>query len=212
MDENKRLWTKIPANKTPSSVKIDNDFWKYFKLGDKLLDAGCGSGRGINEAVKKGLCVVGFDINRNEIAQLKKKKISNVQVKYGDVLKIKFKNKFDGALMLGILSGLKKSERKRALRRVKSFIKKGGHILISEFEFSKKFKKRYENDFKVTGEYGTLSAVHNGKEVFRSHNYTKKELFDLIKNAGLKVIKFKRAQFVSYHKQKKPGMMIIAKN
>ena len=35
-------------------------------------------------------------------------------------------------------------------------------------------------------------------------------LCDLIKNSGFKAIKFKRAEFTSYHGRKRPGMMIIA--
>jgi len=207
---NKIFWLKIKAGKTPSSVEIDNDFWKYFKPKDKILDVGCGWGRAVYECLKRDLNVVGVDINRNEIKELKKKNLSGAQIKYGDILKIKLKRKFDGALMLGILCVLSKRERGLCLKRVKSFLVERGYIHISEFETSNKFKKRYENDFKITKEYGTLSVKDNGVEVFRSHNFTKKEIFDLIKNSGFKIIKFKRAKFISYHKDKKTGIMIIA--
>ncbi len=200
----------MEAGKTPASAKIDNDFWKYFKPEDKILDVGCGWGRGIFECLKRGLNVVGIDINKNETEELKKKRLKGLLVKQEDILKIKLKKEFSGVLMLGFLCVLAKKERKNALKRANSFLLDGGYIHISEFEFNKKFKKRYDRDFKITKEYGTLSVKDNGREIFRSHNFTKKEIFDLIKSSGFKVIKFKRAMFTSYHKGKKPGMMIIA--
>lgn len=206
---NRNFWLKMKANKTPSSVKIDDDFWKYFNPKDKILDVGCGWGRAIYECAKRDLRVVGIDINKNEIKELKKKNLRGAEIKCGDILKIKLKKEFKGVLMLGFLSAISKKERKRSLEGVRSFLIDGGYIHISEFEMSEKFKKRYENDFKITKEYGTLSVKDNGVEIFRSHNFTKKEIFDLIKNSGFKIIKFKRAQFVSYHKDKKPGIMII---
>ncbi len=204
------FWEKIEANKTPSSVKIDNDFWKYFKPKDKILDVGCGWGRAIYECLNRDLYVVGVDINENEIKELKKKNLRGAEIKYGDILKMKLKKEFKGVLMLGLLSVLSESERGKCLKRVRSFLIKGGYIHISEFEMNNKFKKRYDSDFKITKEYGTLSVKDNGTEIFRSHNFTKKEIFDLIKNGEFKIIKFKRAKFTSYHGHKRPGMMIIA--
>jgi len=206
----KNLWLKIGANKTPSSVKIDNDFWKYFKPKDKILDVGCGWGRAVCECLKRGLYVVGIDINKNEITELKKKKLKGAEIRQGDILKIKLKKEFNGVLLLGLLSALSKKERNKCLKRVNLPLVNGGYIHISEFEMSDKFKERYENDFKITKEYGTLSVKDNGKEIFRGHNFTKAEIFDLIKNSGFKAVKFKRAEFTSYHGRKRPGMMIIA--
>src|SRR3989338_1021789 len=138
MNQNRNLWLKIEANKTPSSVKIDNDFWKYFKPKDKILDVGCGWGRVIQECLKRGFSVVGIDINRNEIKELKKKNLKGAEIKVGDILKIKLRKEFKGVLMLGILSVLLKKERGKALTRARSFLVNGGYIHISEFEITKK--------------------------------------------------------------------------
>lgn len=214
MYSNRNFWLKMKANKTPSSVKIDNDFWKCFKPGDKILDVGCGWGRAIYECTKRDLSVVGVDINRNEIKELKKelkrKNLKGTEIKCGDILKIKLEKEFRGVLMLGFLSAISKRKRKRSLERIRSFLIDGGYIHISEFKMSDKFKERYENDFKITKEYGTLSVKDGVVEVFRSHNFTKQEIFDLIKGSGFKIVKFKRAKFTSYHGDKKPGIMIIA--
>lgn len=210
MNPNRNFWLNIKANKTPSSVKIDNDFWKYFNPKDKILDVGCGWGRAIYECVKRNLDVVGVDINRSEIKELKKKNLKGAEIKCGDILKIKLEKEFRGALLLGVLSSMPETERRLCLKKVNSLLLDRGYIHISEFETSDKYKERYDNDFKITKEYGTLSVKDNGAEVFRSHNFTKEEIFDLIKSSGFKIVKSKRAEFISYHKDKKPGIMIIA--
>jgi len=208
--DNKKFWINFQAGKTPASVKVDNDFWKYFKPGDKILDVGSGHGRIIFECLNRNLNVVGIDINKNEVAEIKKKKLKNAKIKRGDILKIKLKKEFKGVFLLGVLCVLNKEERLRVVKKIRSFLLDNGYLHISEFEVNKRFKSRYDEDFKTTKEYGTLSVKENGKEIFRSHNFTKKEIFDLIKEGGFRVIKFKRDQFISLHGNKKPGMMIIA--
>lgn len=210
MNPNRNFWLNMKANQTPSSVKIDSDFWKYFNPKDKILDVGCGWGRAIYECLKRNFKVVGVDINRNETKELKKKNLKGAEIRRGDILKIKLKKEFRGALLLGVLCSMPKTERKLCLKKVNSLLLGRGYIHISEFEMSRKFKKRYDNDFKITKEYGTLSVKDNGVEIFRSHNFAKEEISDLIKNSGFKIIKFKRAEFISYHKDKKPGIMITA--
>jgi cyclopropane fatty-acyl-phospholipid synthase-like methyltransferase len=207
---NKKFWLKMKAGTTPSSTEIDNDFWKYFKPGDKMLDVGCGWGRAVKECLKRGIKVVGIDINKNEIKALKEQNLKGAEIKCGDILKIKFKEKFNGVLMLGVLCTMEKKERQACLKKVNFLLKDKGYVFISEFETSDKFKERYENDFKITKEYGTLSVKDAGKEVFRSHNFTKEEIYGLLNSSGFKIVKFKRAEFTSYHRDKKPGIMITA--
>lgn len=73
-------------------------------------------------------------------------------------------------------------------------------------------KKRYENDFKITGEFGTLSVRDaTGAEMYRSHNFSKIELSDLIKKSGFQIVRFNKTIFTSYHGYKKLGMTIIAR-
>lgn len=207
------LWTKIPANKTPNSTLIDEKFWGYFRPQDKILDVGCGSGRVIIDGVKRGFKLTGLDINKNEIKQLRKNIGKSAEVIYGDILNIKLKREsFQGAFLQGILSTLEKNKRNKCLKRVRSFLRKGGCLHVSEFKLSSKFKERYENDFLLTKEYGTLSVRNcNGDEIYRSHNFSEKEIINLIKNSGFKIVSIKNSTFTSYHGNKKPGMMVIAK-
>ncbi|MEK7540950.1 MAG: class I SAM-dependent methyltransferase [Patescibacteria group bacterium] len=209
------LWAKIPPNKIPSSTRVDKIFWNYFKKGDNILEVGCGQGRFVYVCATKGLKVMGIDINKEAIELLNEDAwFFGAEVYCANILTVKFKKKFKGALSQGLLCSLNKKDRAKCLRKIKSIMEKGGYLHVAEFEMSDEFEKRYKEDFKLTGEYGTLSIrdKKNGEELCRSHNFYKKEISELIEKAGFEIISFKRTFFTSYHGEKKPGMMIIAKN
>jgi ubiquinone/menaquinone biosynthesis C-methylase UbiE len=208
-------WAKIPPEKIPSSTKVDERFWNYFQEGDSILEVGCGQGRFIYSCAINGLRIVGIDINKEAIKLLNKDVyLFGAEVYYGDILTIKFKEKFKGVLLQAIISSLKPKDRVKCLNKVKSVMEKGGYLHIAEFEMSDKYEERYKEDYKLTGEYGTLSIKDKdtGKELCRSHNFFKEEIIELIEKSGFKIISFKRTLFISYHGEKKLGMMIIAKN
>jgi len=100
----------------------------------------------------------------------------------------------------------------KCLNRVRLFLDDGGYLHIAEFEMNDRFDKRYKEDLRLTGEYGTLSIKDKdtGKELGKSHNFFKEEIIELVEKAGFKIVSFKRTFFTSYHGEKKPGMMIIA--
>ena len=208
------LWAKIPPEKIPGSTKVDDKFWDYLQEGDDVLEVGCGKGRFVYNCATRGLNVVGIDINKGTIKKLKEDAwLFGAEVYYADILKAKFKKKFKGVLLQGMISSLRKRDRIKCLKKVKSIMKDGGYLHIAEFEMDDKFEKRYDEDFKLTHEYGTLSIKDkdSGKELCRSHNFYKKELTKLIEEAGFEIVRFKRTLFASYHGEKKPGMTIIAK-
>ena len=207
------LWVKIPPKKIPSSTKIDEKFWKYFKKGDNILDVGCGQGRFVYACAIRGLNVTGIDINKKAIELLNKDAfLFGAKVYCEDIFKVKFEEKFKGGFLQGLLCSSKKKDRVKCLNKVESIMEMGGYLHIAEFEMSDKFTERYKEDFKLTREYGTLSIKDkdSGKELCRSHNFYKEEIIELIEKAGFKIISFKRTFFTSYHGEKKPGMMIIA--
>lgn len=207
------LWAKIPPAKIPSSTRIDEKFWGYFKEGDSVLEVGCGLGKFVYACAGRGLRIIGVDINKEAIELLNKDAyLIGAKVYYADILTTKLKEKFKGALLQGLLSSLGKKARIKCLDKLKSVMEENGYLHIAEFEMSDKFKKRYKEDFKLTGEYGTLSIKDKdtGGELCRSHNFYKEEIIELIEKAGFIIVSFERAFFISYHGEKKPGMMIIA--
>jgi len=208
-------WSKIPPEKIPSSTKVDERFWNYFQEGDSILEAGCGQGRFIYSCAINGLRIVGIDINKEAVKLLNEDAwLFGAEVYHGNILTTKFKEKFKGVLLQAIISSLKPRDRIKCLSNVKSAMEKGGYLHIAEFEMNDKYEERYKKDYKLTGEYGTLSIKdkESGKELCRSHNFFKEEMIELIENSGFEIVSFKKALFTSYHGEKKPGMMIIAKN
>jgi ubiquinone/menaquinone biosynthesis C-methylase UbiE len=209
------LWAKISPDKIPSSTKIDKRFWDYFKKGDNILEVGCGQGRFVYSCATRGLKATGIDINKEAIDLLEEDAwLFGAKASHLDILNAKFEEKFKGALLQGLLGAMEENDRLKCLNKVKSIMEKGGYLHIAEFEMSDKYEKRYKEDFKLTGEYGTMSIKDkdSGEELCRGHNFFKEELIELVKKAGLKIISFKQTFFSSYHGEKKPGMMIIAKN
>jgi len=207
------LWAKIPPDKIPSSTKIDEKFWNYLRKRDNILEVGCGQSKFVFACAMRGLKITGIDINKEAIEVLNKDAwLFGAKVYCADILTAKFKEKFNGVLLQGLLSSLRKKDRIKCLNKVKSIMEDGGFLHIAEFEMSDKFEKRYREDFKLTGEYGTLSIKDKdtGKELCRSHNFYKEEITELIEKAGLKIVNLKRTFFASYHGDKKPGIMIIA--
>jgi len=216
------LWKKIDANKTPGTMPVSEVFWSKFKPGNQILEVGCGWGRIIENCLDRKLRVVGIDINLNEIIALTTKLNKDgvdsnlVEIYEKSVLDTGFKdNKFDGIIMQGVLSALSRKDRMKCLEEVYRMLKPGGCVHIGEFQLNDSdpiFKKRYDEDFLTTKEYGTLSVKDgNGNEMYQSHNFSIDEITDMLKRSGFASTKVIKDIFTSYHGNKKPGMMIISK-
>ena len=216
------FWEKISVNKTPGTMPVSDNFWNNFVSGDSLLEVGCAWGRIIFECLKRDLKVVGIDINKEEIEALKNKlqeqniPEDSAKVFEASILSSNLKNdSFSGAIMLGVLSGLPKDKRIICLKEIYRLLKNDGLVYIGEFELNSAdplFLERYENDQKITGEYGTLSVKdENGSELYQSHNFSVPEITALITESGLILETITKDTFISYHGNRKPGLMIIAK-
>lgn len=216
------FWEKISVNKTPGTMPISDKFWRSFVSGDSILEVGCAWGRIIFECLKRDLNVVGIDINQEEVEALKSKlqeqNISEKSAKVfeASILSSNLKNdSFNGAIMLGVLSGLPKDKRLSCLKEIFRLLKNNGLAYIGEFELNSAdpiFLERYKNDQKITGEYGTLSVKdENGSELYQSHNFSVPEITALITESGLTLETITKDTFISYHGNHKPGLMIIAK-
>lgn len=217
---NRHLWSKILAGKTPGTMPVDPNFWKLFKKYDHILEVGCGWGRIIYECLAHELYATGIDINKQEIAllkdQLAKDRLSDFAKIYKQsVLKMSFPNKsFDGATMLGVLGALAKEQRSLSLKEVYRVLKPKAYLYISEFEINlrdEKYISRYNRDYLTTGEYGTFCVRNDdGRELFRTHNFSKSEIGLLLSSCGFIIRNFERQTFISYRGNRKPGMLIIA--
>lgn len=215
-----KLWREISVGKTPSTTPIDEHFWSLLPKHSTILEVGCGWGRIVFECLKRGYNVVGIDINKNEVEFLKKKlsglKINKkVEIFQENILSTSFKdNMFSATIMQGVLSALHKDNRNTALCEIHRTLAPLGYIHIAEFEFISNdplMQKRYKKDKVITKELGTLSIRNNlGQELYRTHNFKKDELVKIVTKNKFNIISLSRCIFLSYHGNKKPGILIIA--
>jgi SAM-dependent methyltransferase len=204
-------WAFIKPDKIPHSTEIDNDFWNYFDHGDKILDVGCGTGRDMLNCIFHGLNVVGIDINKEAIEEIKENPhLSGVEVYAKSILDLDLSG-FNGALLQGLLSTINKDDRIECLEKVKNALLPGGIIHIAEFERDISLNERYKKDEEITGEWGTvvIRDSESGKELCRAHNFLEEELKELLKD--FEILSIRKKPFISYHGNKKTGIMIIAK-
>jgi ubiquinone/menaquinone biosynthesis C-methylase UbiE len=215
-----QLWKKIPAGKTPGTTPVLSQFWKLLPRKGQVLEVGSGWGRIVFECLEREFDVIGIEINKGEVAALNKKikalGLSNHAKNYcRNIVKSGFKSgSFDGVIMQGVLGALSKNDRPLAAREAYRVLKVGGYLHIAEFEIiinNEQASDRYQQDFKVTKEFGTLSIKdEHGRELYQTHNFNKEELSLLLKDAGFKLIKVSPRTFTSYHGKKKPGLLLIA--
>lgn len=137
---------------------LDSDFWKkYFEVydvldllipyrellesiceeldikeGEKILEAGCGSGNLVRELTKRGAQVTGLDYCK-EALEVCKKKNPEAKIVFGDLTKpLPFlDNYFDKIACNNALYTIPKGKHQGVLKELKRVLKPGGRIAIS---------------------------------------------------------------------------------
>jgi ubiquinone/menaquinone biosynthesis C-methylase UbiE len=69
----------------------------------RILDIGCGTGRHAIELAKRGYAVTGIDLSESQLKRAREKAVEekvNVQFEQGDARTLKYKNEYNGALIL----------------------------------------------------------------------------------------------------------------
>jgi len=219
-------WKKFKGRETPSTVQLDESFFKMVPKGSKVLDFACGWGRMAFKLQEHGYDVVGFDINQEAVENARKasKRFNSlyknrVSFDVANARDLPYpEGSFDACLIQAFMTALVDPEhREMVLDEARRVLREDGILYLADFGQSWDnpiYRGRYLKDFKKTGEMGTFIVTEDGSpespEIFRAHHYTREELMELIK-PRFTVEMFKETVFTTYHGNKARGFVIMAR-
>jgi ubiquinone/menaquinone biosynthesis C-methylase UbiE len=184
-----------------------------------VLELGCGYGRACFFLHENGLCVVGVDLDKFQVGlalqEAKWGRIHDgIDFVVNDAGNLCFPDSsFDAVTMLGVLTLVQKVERPRIMNEVERVLKETGYLFIEEFGRTWEnpvYRKRYKEDTKVTGEFGTITVRDDSSRILHfGHHFTRKELLSLL--GGFQILSFEKDVFTSYyHRNWVRGNVILA--
>lgn len=219
-------WKHFKGKKVPSTLELDDKFFKIIPKGSKILDFACGWGRLAFRLQKYGYNIVGFDINPDliEIARKLSKKTNQIyrtsaSFDIADARSLPYPNaSFDVCLIQAFMTALiKPKDREKVMDEAQRVLKEGGILYLADFEQNWEdplYRERYIRDFPKTGEKGTFIVTEDGTqgspEIFRAHHYTERELTELVE-PRFEVEMFKRTTLKTYHGNRTKGFVIMAR-
>jgi len=188
------------------------EFKQYVKDGDVILDLGCGNGRVFELFNDKKINYFGVD-NCEELIKKAKEKYQSPNAIFlvEDALNLSFENqKFDAIFCIAVLNHIPSKElRIKVLKNIKKVLKKDGILIMTNWNlYQKKYfpfiiKKFFLTIFsffnlsKKKLDFGDLFIPWKSKNKIIKryyHAFTIRELSNLFKQTGFRVIKKYYAQ------------------
>ena len=123
----------------------------------KALDLGCGQGRDSIPMAQMGYSVIGVDVSKvglEQLDEISRKNKFKIKTIVGDIIDFKTRERFDVIVVDRVLHILPDSEeRETILSRCRSYLKKGGVLLIADtpqnISSFKSYVKKNLKDLKV---------------------------------------------------------------
>ena len=199
MENQEQVWNSIADfwNKYRIKKSFELDAFVENKKGN-LLDLCCGSGR--NFVKKFGLKIYGVDFSEKMLEyaedKIKKESINAVLVK-SESSQIPFlENFFDSAIFIAALHCIPSEEkREETLKELFRVLKSGSKAMITVWSKNHKKVKKYYKGIKDN----LIPWKKEGKVYERYYYiYDKKELEDLLKKVGFKIINSKEKDNVVF--------------
>ena len=182
IDNQKQLWNSIAPEwhefKKPASVVL-----KFLnKQSGKVLDLGSGSGRNLSKIKNGKMYLVDFSPEMIKLAKQKAKQ-ENIDAEFiiSETKKLPFKNNFfDAAICISMIHCIeKKQDREKTIQELLRVLKKGAQAEISVWnKDSKRFKNAQKEKY--------VGWRDKGKRYY--YLYTEKEIHNLFKKIGFKII------------------------
>ena len=162
----------------------------YFK-GKSFLDIGCSLGE-IIPHLPKNSKYLGIEGNKTYLMNAKKRwprhKFLNIYLEKNNVNRLNITERFDTIIALAVIEHM--NEPKKILKGLKKYLKKNGIIIISTPTKFSEFILRFGSKFRIF----SSSQIHKHKQ-----HFTKKELKNLVKEAGYKIIHYHSFEFGLNH-------------
>lgn len=223
--EQVEAWKRFKGRETPSSVELDEIFFKKVPEGSHVLDFGCAWGRIAFQLQEKGYHVTGFDVNQNAIEQaveqaLKNNQKNRTKVKFetADATNLHYgEETFDSCIIQAFMTTITRpEERRKIINEAYRVLKENGVLYLADFGQNwenSRYSELYMRDYPKTGETGTFivtsTGSEDGEELFLAHHYTRKELLKLV-GEKFKLKSFKETLFTTFHGNKTKGYIVLA--
>ena len=183
MEKQQEIWEKIAPEwhkykEKPS--KLSKEFLK--KQTGNVLDLGSGSGRHLTKIKNGEMFLVDFSKTMLKLAKQKaKKKSISAKFHEADITKLPFEdNLFDAAISISAIHCTPPSQHKKIVKELYRVLKPKAKALIGVWnKESKRFKK-----YKTKERY--IGWTTKGKRYY--YLFDEKEIHDLFKKAGFKIL------------------------
>lgn len=113
---------------------------KHIKKDEPILEVGCGNGKTLIPLLKRGYKIIGIDLSKNAIKNLKKelKKLNmSAKLEVGNILNLPYKNNsFNAVICNYVLEHLLKQEREIAIKEIHRVLRKNGKLFLEEFSIN----------------------------------------------------------------------------
>lgn len=205
--EQKEYWNNVSETKQFSTPFQIDEFSKYVKKDDVILDVGCGYGRTLNELYTKGYKnLIGIDFSKGMIERAKKIN-SDIDFRVMNNSKIDLPdNSVDSVILLAVLTCIvEDKEQENLVSEIYRVLKKGGAIYINDFLLNNDERNlnRY-NEFKNKyNKYGVFELPEGA--VCRHHD--KEWIKELLKDFKKKI--FKEIEYTTMNGNKSNGFYYI---
>ena len=165
-------------------------------IGDKILDLGCGNGRAVKYVIDKGFKGIGIDVSA-KMLNLARKYVPKGKFYKKEFTEIGFKPKsIDAVMSFFALNHIPKTEFVKTMKICKKILTNDGLLLLGMVESKDKgglFSGFYDKDMQLYGK-----------------GYTKKEISDILRKIGFKIIKIDVRHFKGKHFEE-DDIFILAK-
>lgn len=169
-------------------------FDKYFFLGEKVLDLGCGNGRYFEYLKEKKVNYFGVD-NSEKLIEIAKARYPEADFQVADALNLPFPdNFFDKVVSIAVLHHIPSEElRIQFLKEVKRVLKPGSVLFLTVWSFRELkefflfFKFIILKLFGSKLDFGDFLEPWGKKTMRYYHYFTENELMSLAKKADFKI-------------------------